>query len=326
MFDRVCELVEVDATLVHARGGDGRTALHCARTVAIAQFLVDRGADLDARCVDHQSTAAQYLVRDAPDVTRLLIERGAWFDIFIAVGLRDLALIERSLHEDAAALDQRTWHGKYRVVNVGERPATRDEIGDHRGDIYRWVFNHNVTALDVAFQLGDADVLALVLRHATPVQRLLAACARGDRNEAESIVAADRDIVSSLTTEQQTLIADAAHANNTSAVLLMVDLGFSPSARGVDQWEPIRWAAFHGNAELLKRLLSLSAPIGEPDPTYGGTPVGQCLYGSLHGWHCRTGDFATALQLLLDAGERPDRSWYPTGRADIDAILQRYFS
>ena len=189
MLDRVRELVATDPALVHARGGDGKTALHCASTVAIATWLLDHGADIDVRCVDHQSTAAQYLVRDHPDVTRLLIDRGAWFDIFIAVGMRDVALVERCLRDDPSALHHRIWHGKYRTVNVGERPATREEIGDHRGDIYRWVFDHNVSALDVAHRLGYDDIVAVLERHATPAQRLLAACWKADRSTAEAIVA-----------------------------------------------------------------------------------------------------------------------------------------
>ena len=71
---RLRELVDADPSLVHARGGDGKTPLHCARTVEIAQYLIDRGADLDARDVDHESTPAQYLVREAPDVARLLVD------------------------------------------------------------------------------------------------------------------------------------------------------------------------------------------------------------------------------------------------------------
>src|SRR6185295_14287053 len=120
-------------SLVHARGGDGKTPLHCARTVEIARYLVERRADVDARDVDHESTPAQHLVREAPDVVRFLIERGAWFDVFIAVGLRDPALVERALAADPEALDHRIWHGKYRVAHDGTRAATREEIGDGRG-------------------------------------------------------------------------------------------------------------------------------------------------------------------------------------------------
>ena len=323
MFDRVRELVERDPSLVHARGGDGKTALHYATTVEIARYLLDHGADIDARDVDHESTAAQYLVREAPEVTRFLVERGAWFDIFIAVGLRDRALVERCLREDPEALDHRTWHGKYTVVHDGKHPATREQIGDHRGDTYRWVFGHNMSAIDVATDLGDREIIDLLLQHASPAQRLIAACAAADRSTAEAIVAAHPGIVQALTQDQMRLICDKAHANDTAAVALMLDLGFDALARGVDNWEPIRWAAFHGNAELTRRLLKHSPPINVRDPTYGGTPLGQCLYGALHGWHCKTGDFVATAQMLIEAGEKVDPSRVPTGLNDLDVVLRQ---
>jgi ankyrin repeat protein len=326
MFDRLRDLVDREPSLVHARGGDGKTPLHYAVTPEIAQYLIDRGADLNARDVDHESTPAQYLVRDAPDVTRLLVERGAWFDIFIAVGLRDAALVERCLREDPEALDHRIWQGKYRVAHDGKRAATREEIGDRRGDIYRWVFGHNTSAIEAATQLGYDDIVQLLLRHASPAQRLLAACAKGDRSAAEAIVASHPGVVASLTRDQMRLIADKAHANDTAAVALMLDLGIDALAPGVDGWEAIRWAAFHGNAEMVRRLLSRNPPIGVPDPTYGGTPLGQCLYGSLHGWERNTGDFPTTVMLLLNAGERIDPTYLPTGRDDVDAVLRAHFA
>jgi len=324
MFERLRELVDRDPSLVHARGGDGKTPLHCARTVEIAKYLLDRGADIDARDVDHESTPAQYLVRDAPDVVRLLVERGAWFDIFIAVGLRDGALVERCLRDDPEALDHRIWQGKYTVAHTGKRPATRKEIGDHRGDVYRWVFGHNVSALEVAISLEYHDILEQLLRHASPAQRLLAACAKADRTAAEAVIVAHPNVVAGLTRDRMRLLADKAHANDLAAVTLMLDLGFDPLAPGVDGWEAIRWGAFHGNAAMVRRLLLHPAPIGVPDPTYGGTPLGQCLYGSLHGWE--DGDFATTVQLLLDAGEQIDPSRLPTGRDDVDVVLRAHLA
>jgi ankyrin repeat protein len=322
MFDPLRELVDRDPALVHARGGDGKTALHCATTVEIADYLLDHGAAIDARDVDHESTAAQYLVVDATNVTRRLVERGAWFDIFIAVGLRNAELIDRCLRDDPEALDHRTWQGKYRTVHRDNRPATPAEIGEHRGDTYRWVFGHNVSALDVAMSMGDARVIAQLLQHATPAQRLLAACAKADRAGALAAIAADPQVVSKLTSDQMRLIADRAHANDAAAVALMLELGFDPLARGVDDWEPLRWAAFHGNAAMTRALLAHPSPIGVPDPTYGGTPLGAALYGAIHGWHAKTGDFATTVRLLLEAGERADPSVLPTGRDDVDAVLR----
>ena len=46
-FDELRALVDADGTLVHARGGDGQQPLHEAKTVAIADFLLDRGADVN---------------------------------------------------------------------------------------------------------------------------------------------------------------------------------------------------------------------------------------------------------------------------------------
>jgi ankyrin repeat protein len=326
MFDRLRELVERDPSLVHARGGDGKTPLHCARTVEIAKYLLDHGAAIDARDVDHESTPVQYLVRDAPDVARLLIDRGARFDIFAAIGLRDTALVERCLLEDPEALDHRIGQGKYRVAHNGQRPATPEEIGDRRGDTYRWVFDHNASAIDVAVSLGYTEILEQLLRHASPAQRLLAACAKADRAAAAALVASDPGLVRRLTPEAMQLIVDRAHANDTPAVALMLDLGFDPLARGVDRWEAIRWGAFHGNAEMVRLLLPYDPPIGVPDPTYGGTPLEQCLYGALHGWHRCSGDFAATVKLLLDAGEPVDATWLPTGRDDVDAVLRAHLA
>lgn len=192
--------------------------------------------------------------------------------------------------------------------------------------MYRWVFDHNVSALDVAKSLGYDDIVELLLRRASPAQQLLAACASADRAAAEAIVASHPGVVASLTLDQMRLIVDRAHANDTNAVRLMLQLGFDPLARGVDDWEAIRWAAFHGNAEMMELLLPHNPPIGVPDPTYGGTPLSQCLYGSLHGWKHDTGDFATTVRLLLDAGERPDAGVVPIGRDDVDAVLRQHFA
>jgi Ankyrin repeats (3 copies) len=324
MFDRLKELVSRDPSLVSARGGDGKTPLHCARTVEIARYLIDCGADIDARDVDHESTPAQYLVREAPDVARLLVEQGAWFDIFIAIGLRDAALIERCLRDDPEALDHRTWHGRYTVVHDNKRAATREEIGSHRGDIYRWVFGHNVSAIEAAVSIGDRDIVALLLSHASPAQRLLAACASSDRDAAQAVVTVHPDVVTKLSGDQMQLLVHKAHANDTAAVVLMLDLGFDALVRGVDGWEAIRWAAFHGNAEMVSQLLRHKPPIGVRDPTYGGTVLGHCLYGSVLGWSRDTGDFAATVRLLLEAGERPNPTDLPIGRDDVDAVLRGY--
>jgi hypothetical protein len=327
MSDRVRELLEGDPALAFARGGDGKTALHCARTVDIAERLVACSAHIDARDVDHESTPAQYLVRDAPDVARWLVDRGAWFDIFLAVGLRDARLVERCLRDDPEALAHRTWNGKYTAVHQG-RASTPEEIGDHRGDIYRWVFGHNVSALDVARMLGFEEVREQLLQHASPAERLLAACAAADRDAAAATVAEHPSLVASLSVEQLRLLPDRAHANDTAAVSLMLDLGFDARVTGPSQWEAIRWAGFHGNPEMTRRLLRHDPPLDTPDRSYGGTLLGNCLYGALHGWSCHTArcDYASTVRLLIDAGEKVKPGFLPTGLEDVDAVLREHLA
>src|SRR4029453_13331135 len=83
-LDELQALVSVDPALVHARGGDGQQPLHEAKTVAIADFLLDHGAGVDVRCIDHKSTPAQYALVDRPPVCRRLLRRGGPPDSFRA--------------------------------------------------------------------------------------------------------------------------------------------------------------------------------------------------------------------------------------------------
>jgi ankyrin repeat protein len=75
MFDDLKHWVMKNPDVVHARGGDGQTPLHFAKTVDIARFLLQHGADIDARDIDHESTPAQYMVRDRQEVARFLVSQ-----------------------------------------------------------------------------------------------------------------------------------------------------------------------------------------------------------------------------------------------------------
>lgn len=66
---------------------DNCTPLHFARDVETAQLLLTHGARIDARDQDHSSTPAQWLIGDAPEVSRFLLTQGATPDIFLAAAL-----------------------------------------------------------------------------------------------------------------------------------------------------------------------------------------------------------------------------------------------
>src|SRR5512133_2482743 len=100
LVDELSTIWAADASLIDAKGIDARTPLHCAGTVAVAALLLDNGARIDARDEDHDSTPAQWRIGESADVARLLLERGAKADIFLAAALGDLALAERLVAED----------------------------------------------------------------------------------------------------------------------------------------------------------------------------------------------------------------------------------
>src|SRR5262245_52494063 len=93
LTDHLARMLDADPSLIDAKGCDACTPLHFARDVATASLLLDRGARIDARDEDHDSTPAQWSIREAPEVARYLLARGATPDIFIAtvLGDRDLA-------------------------------------------------------------------------------------------------------------------------------------------------------------------------------------------------------------------------------------------
>ena len=71
------------------------TPLHFAATPKIARVLVERGAEIDIRDIDHESTAAQYAIPKRPEVCRYLLEQGAKPDIFMVCVLGDVALARK---------------------------------------------------------------------------------------------------------------------------------------------------------------------------------------------------------------------------------------
>jgi ankyrin repeat protein len=183
-----------------------------------------------------------------------------------------------------------------------------------------------MTPIEVASHLGYSDIVEQLLSHASPTQRLLAACAAADRAAAERLIAEHPGIVSRLTDRERRLIADRAYWNDAAAVALMLDLGFDPRAIGHDNGDALHWASFLGNAEMVRALLARDPAIGVRDAGYGGTPLGWCLHGSVFGEKKKTGDFVGVVRLLVEAGEVVEPSMLPTGRDDVDRALRAHLA
>lgn len=290
-LDRLRELVAADPNVVHARGGDGQTPLHCAATVEVARVLLDHGADIDARCVDHEGTPAQWMVRDRQPVARFLVERGCTTDILLATALGDAALVRHHLARDPGAV----------LVSVSAEhfPMRDPRAGGH---IYIWTLGAGKTAHVVARDFGREEIYQLLMRETPPDLRLAMACMIGDDDARQAVLTEQPDVVHELSPLAARQLADAARDENVAAVHRLLECGWPIDARGQHGATPLHWAAWHGNTSLVRTLVQRVAPLEVTDDDHGGTPLGWALHASRHGWHPDRGDYAGTVEALLDAG------------------------
>lgn len=293
MIDRVRELVGADAGLVRARGGDGQTPLHFASTVEIAEFLLGCGAAIDALDVDHESTPAQYMVRERQDVARFLVSRGCKTDLLMAAALGDVGLVRGLLAADAGAIRMR--------VSPEWFPMANPRAG---GTIYQWTLGWHVSAHQVARAFGHREVFEILMAASPDEVKLITACWLGEEEMARRLVAATPGLVGRFTEEDRRQLAHAARNNDLAAVRAMVGIGMGVDVVGQHGATPLHWAAFHGNAAMVEVILRVGPTLEATDRDFQGTPMGWAMHGSEHGWYCATGEYGAVVAALLRAGAK----------------------
>jgi ankyrin repeat protein len=287
-MDALEEMIEADASLVHVRGGDGQQPLHEAKTVAIADYLLNHGADINARCIDHASTPAQYALVERPDVCRRLLERGATPDIFMAARLGDLSLATTLLDAEPACASAR-------VNEPGYPPVPPFNI-------YCWSIGFGLSPHDVALRFGHTGVLGLLTARSPARVRLMQALLIGDERAARVILAEDPALLPSVAREEHGHIAHAVFRERFDAAALMLRLGFDPAAPGVDGGTALHAACWVGNVRIVELLLAHGGvPIEARDPTHGSTPLGWASFGSVHR-RASGADYPAVVDRLVAAG------------------------
>lgn len=184
-----------------------------------------------------------------------------------------------------------------------------------------------ISAYALARRLGRTDLADLMLAHGasgrlTPRDQALAELAAGGAGTVEP--AADAG-----------LLAVAVRNGDLTVTRRLLDAGFDIGVRH-EGMEPLHWAAWFGNAAMVRLLLERGAPL-EARNAYGGTPLGTAVYGSTHchsptGGSTAAGDaadparearYVEAVEALIAAGATVGPGMAGEGTPAVDALVRR---
>lgn len=298
-------LVDERPDCVNERGRDGASPLHLARRPATVDLLVDRGADVDMRDIDHGATPAQWAIDDSA-VCRRLVERGATPDIYIACALGDIAVADRVLAAYPDALGSRSNHGPH----MANRPPG--------GHMYIYRMGVGMRPLPFASTKGHDAFVEQLLTRASSAEQLIHAAWTGNRSRALALVDAHPGLVASLAAAESRAISDAAWNNYRDGVALMLEIGFPVDARGDDNGTPLDRAAVRGYADIAEVLLGHN-PSLDVTNDFGGTPLGGAIWGAGN-FRDPLGDYARTVDLLAAAEPNLNRLG-DDGQTHLDRAL-----
>jgi ankyrin repeat protein len=293
---------------VHERGGDGQYPLHFAKTQEIVDILLDAGADIEARDIDHEGTPLQNRILEH-EVRQRLFERGAKTDIFSAIVLDQLDLVKKHLQEDPGALERR--------VDEGANPMIPKAPGRH-------IYNYNIGSVrpyQVAANLGRDKIFDYLFEISSPNLKLLSAVWKGDRELTRKVLGENPELISRLTRKDKEVLPETVRgAAKPETVALMLESGFDVNTADHEMMSAAHWASFHGRDDLIEIILPYK-PNLEAKNVYGGTVLRTGLYGSQNGWY-KDNNFARSTELLIQAGSQlPEKAY---GSPEVVEVLKRY--
>ena len=194
--------------------------------------------------------------------------------LHVAARLWDVALVE-SLVQRGADVSRRRADGR--------TPYALAMLNGNR-EVAEWLRAH-----------GASDELL-------PVDRLVAACGRGDRATAEAMLAERPSLRDELTDAHYATLRDAAEQGNVAVLALLLDCGFDPNHGDEEIGKTaLHSAAMAGQPDAVRLLLSRGASPDVRDREFNGQPLIWAAEGSRsHGDRAR--EYAEVGRLLLRAG------------------------
>ena len=208
------------------------------------------------------------------------------------------------------------------VVAAGWDAALAAELVDRGADVGRRRADGR-TPYAVAELNGNAEVAAWLLAHGSPgelsdLDRLVAACSRGDRSAAAEILARHPTLGSQIGPEHYAAFYRAAERNDIAALEAMLACGFDPNRPDESIGKtPLHVAAMEGWPEAVRLLLAHGASVAVRDREFNAPPLIWAAEGSRSSRVPR--DHAAVGRLLLDAGSPIE---WQTGAEPAEGIVE----
>jgi ankyrin repeat protein len=175
-IDTVRAFLDADPLLVNLGGRRGHTPLQCAvlgGSVQMVNLVLDRGASIHARnpgdlqAIDFAVWGGRKVSAD-DEIVRLLVSRGATYDLTIASAIGDQAGVRRMLDENPARISETRPNGR-RPLSVAVEFAQHDVVRLllERGANPRWDERGapRGKSLHHASRMGDLAMVKLLLAH-----------------------------------------------------------------------------------------------------------------------------------------------------------------
>jgi len=159
---------------------------------------------------------------------------------------------------------------------------------------------------------GNRDVAARLLEagarsELSPLERFVAACARGDRAAADALLGERTSLRTALRREHHLLLHRHAESGNVPALEAMVACGFEIDIRDKDDVTPLHRAAMAGYPEAVRVLLAAGADVRALDRMFAAPPLVWAVEGRGHAGP--GADHVAVARLLIEAGSPLE--WQP---------------
>jgi ankyrin repeat protein len=310
-----------------------------ARHPELTRLLLERGADPNDEETPYHvpegydNTVMNILLEsgrlNAVSLTTMLLRKADWHD---EKGIR--LLLDHGVDPNAATkFGGNAFHHAMRRDNS---LRIIEELLDHRADPALPNARDGRSATATAARRGRGDVLTLLKQRGLTldlhgVDRLIAACAQGDRQAIGQIAAHQPQLVPQLVAEGGTLLAEFSGNGNVAGLRCLLDLGVSAAAvyPGGDPYFEIakdstalHVAAWRGWPAAVKELIAWGAPVNALDAN-GRSAMVLAVKACVNSyWKDRRSP--DSVRALLEAGASTSGVETPAGYDEVDELLRQY--